>query len=246
MTQLQRSGGIVEKLNQEKFTANAESLEGVERKKTYAEVQSKVVPNTVLTYLKLENTDKDKTMEWNVLKANYSLCGDNKIEGGCFELKKKNFSDGKTNRFTPEIEQKVEGRVFFSQYINGSRESNCNVGGSITTDEPSINRATLTDEQRVSLFCSRTVFNLSHKILTEIELKLLEKGLDFAPVKRTLNQSGLRKDSEEICRRMRYKWHFCNEVFETFGEIPAFRPKSSWLPPKGHAKLKIFLCQLEK
>ena len=28
--------------------------------------------------------------------------------------------------------------------------------------------------------------------------------------------------------------------------IPAFWPKSSWLSPKGHASLEIFLNQLEK
>ena len=108
-------------------------------------------------------------------------------------------SDGKKNEFTPERALKVEGKVFVSQHINGSRESNCNVnlksdnvssanyedlvniltnldeteinvshinencndmnntepGGSFTTtsitiDELSINRATLTDEGRLS------------------------------------------------------------------------------------------------
>ena len=31
-------------------------------------------------------------------------------------------------------------------------------------------------------FCSDTVFNLSNKILSDSEIKLLEKGLDFAPI----------------------------------------------------------------
>ena len=30
--------------------------------------------------------------------------------------------------------------------------------------------------------CSKTVFNLSKKILTEAEIKVLEKDLDFAPI----------------------------------------------------------------
>ena len=99
----------------------------------------------------------------------------------------------------------------------------------------------MTDEGRLSgVFCSKTVFNLSHKILTEIEIKVFEKGLDFAPVQRTLNEPELRKDIEEFCRRMRCKCHFRNEVSETFSEIPAFRPKSSWFPPKGLASLEIF------
>ena len=125
--------------------------------------------------------------------------------------------------------------------------NNTELGGSITTDEPSINRTTLTDEGRIrGVFCSRTVFNLSHKILTEIEIKMLEKGLDFPPVQKTLNEPELREDFQEFCHRMRCKWHFRNEVSETISEIPAFPPKSSWLPPKSHASLEIFLSQLEK
>ena len=101
--------------------------------------------------------------------------------------------------------------------------NNTELGGSITTDEPYINRATLTDKGRISgLFCSKTVFNLSHKILTEIEIKVLEKGLDFVSVQRTLNDPDLRNDFEEFCRRMRCKWHFRNEVSETFSEILTF------------------------
>ena len=66
--------------------------------------------------------------------------------------------------------------------------NNIELGGSstntsITIDEPSINTATLKNEGRISgVFCSKTVFNLNHKILTETEIKVLEKELDFAPV----------------------------------------------------------------
>ena len=128
-------------------------------------------------------------------------------------------SDGKKNEFTPEREQKVEGKVFVSHYISGSRESNCNVnlksdnvlsvndedlvnipvnlgeteinishnnenrsdknntelGGSITTDEPSIDRTILTDEGQINGLFFKSVH---HKILTEIEMKVLKKGLE--------------------------------------------------------------------
>ena len=104
----------------------------------------------------------------------------------------------------------------------------------------------MTDEARLSGIFVLRLFNLSYKILTETEIKVLEKGLDFAPVQRTLNEPERRKEFEEFCRRIRCKWHFRNEVSETFSEIPAFRSKSSWFPPKGHVSLKIFLSQLEK
>ena len=130
---------------------------------------------------------------------------------------------------------------------NSNDMNNTKLGGSITTDEPSTSRATFTDEGRLSgVFCSKNVFNLSHKTLTETEMKVFEKGLDFAPVQRTFNELELYKDFKEFCRRMRCQWHFHNEVSETFIEIPAFQPKLSWLPPKGHASLEIFLSQLGK
>ena len=36
-------------------------------------------------------------------------------------------------------------------------------------------------------FCYETVFNLSDTVLTDIEIKILEKGLDFAPIQRKIN-----------------------------------------------------------
>ena len=51
---------------------------------------------------------------------------------------------------------------------------------------------------------------------------MLEKGVDFAPVQRTLNEPELRKDFEEFCRRMRCNWDFRNEVSEAFSEILRF------------------------
>ena len=39
-------------------------------------------------------------------------------------------------------------------------------------------------------FCSDTVFNLSKKVLPDIEIKILEEGLDYAPIQTKLtNQS---------------------------------------------------------
>ena len=54
-------------------------------------------------------------------------------------------------------------------------------------------------------FCSDAVFNLSKKVLTDIEIKVLEKGLDYAPIKKKINELELRRDFEEFCRRIRLK-----------------------------------------
>ena len=52
-------------------------------------------------------------------------------------------------------------------------------------------------------FCSDTVFNLSNRILTDIEI--IVKGLDFAPMQRKINEPELRQDFAEFCKRMRTK-----------------------------------------
>ena len=104
-----------------------------------------------------------------------------------------------------------------------------------------------TDSTRLTgYFCSETVFNLSNRVLSDAEIKVLEKGLDYAPIQNKINEPELRNDFNEFCRRMRLKWYFRNEVTPNFSEVPAFRPKSSWNPPKGHPNLEVFLSEVEK
>ena len=95
-------------------------------------------------------------------------------------------------------------------------------------------------------FYSDTVFNLSRKVLTDSEIKVLEKGLDYAPIQSKINEPKLRNDFEEFCRRMRLKWYFRNEPSSEFSETPSFTPKSLWKPPKGHPSLEVFLSEMEK
>ena len=71
-------------------------------------------------------------------------------------------------------------------------------------------------------FCLDTVFNLSSRALSEDEIRVLEKGLDFAPIQRKVNEPELRRDFEEFCRKMRIKWHFRNDLSEDFSQILAF------------------------
>ena len=88
-------------------------------------------------------------------------------------------------------------------------------------------------------------FNLSRKILTDMEIKIIEKGFDFDPVQRKINQHELRSDIEEFCRKARTKWHFWNEPTLDFSNVPYFKSKSKWSPPKGHPVTEIFLSKLE-
>ena len=77
-------------------------------------------------------------------------------------------------------------------------------------------------------FCSETVFNLSKKVLTVAEIKVLEKGLDYASIQNKINQPELCSDFEEFCRRMRLKWYFPNDPTPDLSEKPSFTLKSSW------------------
>ena len=94
-------------------------------------------------------------------------------------------------------------------------------------------------------FVSDTVFNLSNKVLSDTEIRVLEKGLDFAPIQNKLNEPELRRDFKEFCRCMCLKWHFRNEPTPEFSDWPVFSPKSLWNPPTGHPNLEVFLHQIE-
>ena len=50
----------------------------------------------------------------------------------------------------------------------------------------------------IGYFCSKTVFNLSKKLLTEKEIKILEKPLDFTPIPKNLNEPEIRKNFEDF------------------------------------------------
>ena len=107
--------------------------------------------------------------------------------------------------------------------------------------------AKVTSEGRIcGYFCSDTVFNLSHRVITETEIKVLEKGLGYEPIQKKINELELRKDFSEFCRRKRNKWYFRNERTSLFSEVPRFKIKSSWRSPYGHPALEIFLSKVEK
>ena len=103
---------------------------------------------------------------------------------------------------------------------------------------------TTTDNRLSGYFCSETIFNLSNRVLTDTEIKVLEERLDFAPIQKKLNEPELKSDFNESCRRMRLKWHLRDES-ESFSEVPVFNPKSRWQPPQGHPRLEVFLSQVE-
>ena len=70
-----------------------------------------------------------------------------------------------------------------------------------------------TDSDRIKgSFSSDSVFNLSKKVLSETEIKVLEKGLGFSPTPSFINEADLQRDFDDFARKMRCKWYFRNKV----------------------------------
>ena len=40
---------------------------------------------------------------------------------------------------------------------------------------------------------------------------------------------------------MKCKWYFRNELLDSFGEVPAFKPKSLWKPTACHPCVELLL-----
>ena len=82
-------------------------------------------------------------------------------------------------------------------------------------------------------------------MLTDAEIKILEKGLDFVPIQCMINEPALKQDFKDFCRSMHLKWLFWDE-WQEFSETPAFSTKSSQNPPIGHSCLEVFLVRLNR
>ena len=82
--------------------------------------------------------------------------------------------------------------------------------------------------------------------MTDTGIRILEKGLDFAPIQNKINEPELRTDFKDFCRRMRARWHFRNEPTPEFSETPVLLLKSTWKPSMDHPNVDVFLSQIEQ
>ena len=80
---------------------------------------------------------------------------------------------------------------------NAEPDTQHEIGNPIVKSEGLSTKATVTDNGRLQCsLCSKIVFNLSQRVLSEIEIQVLEKGLDFAPIQKSINEPELRKEFE--------------------------------------------------
>ena len=91
-------------------------------------------------------------------------------------------------------------------------------------------------------FCLYTIFNLSHRVLSDAEIKVLKKGSHSPPIQSKIDRPELLKDSGNFCHCVRAKWHFWNEPSKSCSKKPHFSSKSNWKPPEGLPNLEVFLC----
>ena len=139
----------------------------------------------------------------------------------------------------------TQDKEFLSMLVDLPTNVDNNTSMEISSEE--LSQQNNTYENRLTgYFCSDTVFNLSKMVLSDAEIKVLEKGLDYAPIQNKINEPELRWDFENFCRQVRLKWFFRKEPTPSFSETPAFKTKSSWNPPKEHLCLEVYLSQVEK
>ena len=95
--------------------------------------------------------------------------------------------------------------------------------------------------------CSDTVFNLKKIILTEVEIKVLEKGLDYSQtIYNQINDPELQHDFEEFSRNLHLKRYLRNEPTLDFSQT--FLLSLSLLGKflKEKPSLELLLNQIEK
>ena len=72
-----------------------------------------------------------------------------------------------------------------NEFVSTSNEASVSPNEHRNTLDTFINQkknVAATNSRLSGYFCSETIFNLSKRVLTETEIKVLEKGLDFAPI----------------------------------------------------------------
>ena len=142
-----------------------------------------------------------------------------------------------------EIGVKIPEQDVQDKYI----DSNCTSStGVITEGSERIVQKPGKSEKLKDYFCADTFFNLSKKVLTETEIKVLERGLGFVPTPNLINEADLRRDFEDFSRKMRCRWYFRNQLSDDFSNVLAFRSKSQWKPTTQHPCVELLLSRLEK
>ena len=84
------------------------------------------------------------------------------------------------------------------------------------------------------------------KVLSNTEIKVLDKSLGFSPTPSLINEADLQRDFDEFARKMRCKWYFRKESQYIPSKVSTYMLKSTWNPLKGLLPLELFLSKVEE
>ena len=94
-------------------------------------------------------------------------------------------------------------------------------------------------------FVSQNVFNLSDRVLTENEIKVLDKELNYVPTPEKLDRLQIKNDLEKLGRDIKLRMFYQNDLSPLFSEKPAFEVPSSWTPPIRDVQRGLYLREIE-
>ena len=110
---------------------------------------------------------------------------------------------------------------------------------------PENNVETPNNKRMEGKFVSQNVFNLSDRVLTENEIKVLDKGLSFVPALEKLDRLRVKIDLEKLGRDIKLRMFYQNNLSPSFSEKPAFKVLSSWTPPIRYVQLELYVSKIE-
>ena len=149
--------------------------------------------------------------------------------------------------------ERTETRVELGEFIDRVDEQRGPDGEDVQTQRDEINQMVEEDERAEQNcprgFVSRNVVNLSDRRLTNSEIKVLSKGLNFCPTPKEINKFELAKDISEFGRIMK-----CKAYFAGVGEVrhnkldreTRFKAKSTRIPDRVDPALELFLNSLNE
>ena len=94
-------------------------------------------------------------------------------------------------------------------------------------------------------FVFKNVLNLSNRVLTENEIRVLDKGLNFVPTPEKIDCYQIKKDLEHLERDIKLKMYYKTEPTSAFSKKPAFKVPSNWTLPIQDAQLELYLSEIE-
>ena len=124
-------------------------------------------------------------------------------------------------------------------------EARQSIGESSSNNSPENNAETSDSKRMEGKFASQNVFNLSDRVLTENEIKVLDKVLNFVPTPEKLDRLQIKNDLEKLGRDIKLRMFYQNDLSPSFSEKPAFKVPSSWTPPIRDVQHELYLSEIE-